>query len=277
MPACPTARMPDRPHTSSPPAILLAGGIAMWIVTVTREQLVRRLGFLMLLAFLVGLTSAAGSASLRPAAADPADTPLTRAESPDDRLALTFDATWGKDELGRITEILAQHDVKATFFVGGTFLSLHGEQIKRLAAAGHEIGTLGQKIVDLSSLTEQEVTSNLLAAQSTLSRNLGGPARWFRPPQGPATPEVVRGARAAGLVTVTHSLDSEDDEGLRSEEITRRILRRARRGDVILLSASDWSKETAKALPAIIEGLKKRGFKLVTVSDLVPGGEERSR
>lgn len=241
----------------------------MFIVTVGGKRTWRRLTFLILLCMLAFLTSAFGGGKFLQVTAGAEDRPLTRADSPDDRVALTFDVTWGEVELKKILEELDRQDVKATFFIGGVFLNNHGESVRTLMAKGHEIGTLGQKIADLSGLPEQEVTSNLLASQSKFAKIMGGEVRYFRPPQGRATPAVVRAARAADLTTVTSSLDAEDYLTDRADVITRRVVSRARRGDIILLSASDYAKETSKALPKIIEGLKKRGFKLVRISELV--------
>lgn len=218
---------------------------------------------------LLALTAGCGAARLTmmtPAA----DRPLTRADTPENRVALTFDVTWEKTELGKILAILQTNNVKATFFVGGTFLGLHGDVVRQMGEQGHEVGTLGQKIVNLSQLPELEVTSNLLASQSALAKMLGGPVRYFRPPQGDATPAIVAAARAANLTTVTHSLDSDDHLGLKAPRIVDRVVKRARKGDIIRLSASDWSPETAKALPAIIKGLQDRGLQMVKISELVP-------
>ncbi len=242
----------------------------MFIVTITKRQIIRKLGFLAAFLVLALLTMSGGRSALFTTAEVGADRPLTRAASPDDRLALTFDVTWGDKELAKILNILDRHGVKATFFVGGTFLNEHGDLVKQIAARGHEVGTLGQLIVNLSERSEQEVITNLRASQSQLSKILGGPVRYFRPPQGPATRELVRAARQADLITVTFSLDSEDHMRLRASQIVRRVVRGARKGDIILLSASDWSPETTKALPEILRGLQDRGFRMVTISDLVP-------
>jgi peptidoglycan-N-acetylglucosamine deacetylase len=241
----------------------------MFFITLTRRQILRRTAYVLSLVLLIGFTAWAGRTTRAAWTPEP-DQPLTRADSPDNRLALTFDVTWGTKELAAIRGTLGQSGIKASFFVGGTFLSNHPEAVRALAAEGHEIGTLGQKIIDLSALPEGEVTSNLLASQSALAKMLGGSVRYFRPPQGPATPGVVSAARAANLITVTSSLDSRDHDGLRADQIAQRVLKQAQRGDIVLLSASDWSPETSKALPAIIKGLKERGFKLVPISELVP-------
>ena len=161
-----------------------------------------------------------------------------------------------------------------SFFVGGTFLALHPDAVRQIQAKGHEVGTLGQRIDNLSTLSEQEITQTLLDSQSSLSKILGQKARYFRPPQGPATPTVVRGARQAQLITVTSSLDSEDHKGRTAAQITRRVVRGAHKGDIILLSASDWSPESSKALPAILKGLKERGLQIGRISDLVSVEEQ---
>ncbi len=230
----------------------------------------RRLLVPAVLALVAFCFSAVGGAGLLSRAFAKDDTPLTRASPSDDRVALTFDVTFGQEELAKLLPILESHGVHATFFVGGTFLSTGAETVRQLAARGHEIGTLGQKIVDLSRLPEQEVTSNLLASQSLLSKALGAPVRYFRPPLGIATGPVVRGARAADLVTVTFSLDAADQVGRPAKEVAKRIVKRARRGDIIRLTASDFAGvQTSGALPLILQGLKEKGFKVVTVSELV--------
>jgi peptidoglycan/xylan/chitin deacetylase (PgdA/CDA1 family) len=242
----------------------------MFILTVTRRQIVQKLAVLLGVVALLGGAAMLGGRTLVTTADGDLDKPLTRADSPDNRLALTFDVTWGQDELNKILTTLDSQQVKGTFFVGGTFMTIQGDAVKQLSAKGHEIGTLGQKIVDLSTLPEQEVTSNLLASQSLIAKLLGGPVRYFRPPQGPATPSVVRAARAANLIAVTHSLDSGDHLGITADQIASRVVKGAQKGDIVLLSASDFSRDTNPALPRMIKGLKERGFKLVRLSELVP-------
>lgn len=230
----------------------------------------RKLAALLLVAGLITAGCGGGTLTRLAGAATADDRPLTRAEITENRLALTFDVTWGTNELAKIQSLLDGHGIKATFFIGGTFLSLHSKAVKQLSAQGHEIGTLGEKIIDLSLLPEAEVSSNLLASQSALAKMLGGPVRYFRPPQGEATPAVVRAARTADLVTVAHSLDSMDFRGERAEVIVNRVVKRASKGDIVRLSASDWSPETAKALPAILKGIRDQGLEMVPVGQLVP-------
>lgn len=202
--------------------------------------------------------------------AEPDLAPISRVDTPENRLAITFDVTWGEAQLSKILQILQQEQVRATFFAGGSFLIEYPERIKAISAGGHEVGTLGQRIINLSALAEQEIRVNLLGAQAVMEKAVGTPVRYFRPPQGEATAVVVRAAKDAQLRTVTFSVDSGDTFGFNRDQVVRRVLRQTRKGDIVRFSASDFSPITAEALPPIIRGLKEKGFTLVPVSELLP-------
>ena len=195
---------------------------------------------------------------------------IRRADSPDDRVALSFDLTWGEAEYRRIRSILTEKGVPATFFAGGNWVANHPQELQRLAADGHEVGTLGLRIARLEHVPPGQLTAQLMHAQNMLERVLGRPVRLFRPPlDGQPGPAVLAAAEAAGLLTVTYSLDSHD-QSLRGSKLVRQVVRRARRGDIVRLTASDFAPATAEALPQIIDGLTARGFRLVTIGDLLP-------
>lgn len=234
-----------------------------------RAGLWRLLMPLLLAALTFGFTALGGPGFFSASAEE--EGALRRVAGVEDRIGLTFDVTWGRAELDKIVAVLEQHQVRATFFVGGTFLRLHGDGVRMLASRGHEVATLGQRMTALDGLPEQEVTSNLLASQSALSRTLGSPVRFFRPPLGPATPAIVRAARSAELTTVTFSLDSQDHLGATKAQILHRTLRPARGGEIIRLTASDWTPATTAALPELLAGLKAKGLKPVPLSSLLPG------
>lgn len=197
---------------------------------------------------------------------------LRRADSPDDRVALSFDVTWGETQFRRICEVLEAKGVRATFFAGGNWVANHPREIRRLVASGHEVGTLGLRIVPLQQVPPGQLTAQLMHAQDMLEQVLGRPVRLFRPPLDVRPDEAaLTAAETAGLLTVTYSLDLRD-QALRGPKLVRQLIRRARRGDIIRLVASDFAPATAAALPQLIDGLQARGFRLVTVGELLPDG-----
>ncbi len=241
----------------------------MFLLTLPRRTVLLKAG-LLLAACLFIVASRLHAGRMLPAAGTLA--PITRVDSLDERVALTFDLTWGDIELAEVLRALDAAGLKATFFVGHHWVANHPDLLQAMYASGHEIGTLGMKIIDLTHLSQDEVTQQLAAAQSLLQRTLGIGARLFRPPHSRWKPAVLAAAQSQGLYTVTASLDAEDAvwPPPAADLIVRRVVRRAQRGDVILLNASDFARHTGDALPAIIKGLQGRGFKVVPVSQMLP-------
>lgn len=235
-----------------------------------RRPLLYKAGFLLAACLLLVASRLYGTRALPAGAGGPV--PITRAESPDDRVALTFDVTWGDQELAQVLQALDAHGVKATFFVGHHWVANHPDLLLSLYSAGHEIGTLGMKIIDLTALPAAEVQQQIAGAQALLQRTLGAGARWFRPPHGRWNAAVLAAARSQGLHAVTASLDGGDAvwPPPPAAQIARRVVGQAQRGDIIQLTASDFARNTGEAVPAIIRGLQQRGFRLVPVSQLVP-------
>ena len=66
--------------------------------------------------------------------------PIYSVETPEKKVAITFDATWGADQTPKLLEILAKNQVRASFFLCGLWLEKYPEMVKAIARAGHEIG-----------------------------------------------------------------------------------------------------------------------------------------
>lgn len=214
-----------------------------------------------------GATSAPGEAT-QPAVPS---APLRRAPTQQPLVALTFDVTWGQAELQEVLAALAQAGARATFFVSHHWAANHPELLQQLAAAGHEVGTLGVKLQDPTRLPPGELQQSLGHAQSLIQRTLAAPARLYRPFDGHWNPAVLAAAAANRLLAVTWSVDGGD--GTISPPppaaIARRVLGAVQPGDIVRLHASDFSRNTGEALPLILAGLRERGFQAVTVSQLV--------
>lgn len=197
---------------------------------------------------------------------------ITRADSPDDRVALTYDLTWGEAELAQVLAALDAAGVKATFFVAHQWAATNPAQLRALVAAGHEVGTLGMKMLDPTTLQPTELATHLTTSQSQLARTLQKTARWYRPFGGKHNDAVIQTAWQAGLSAVTWSLDASDavEPPPTAAETAKRVVSLARRGDIVHLNASDFARNTGEATAAITVGLQKKGLRMVTLSQLVP-------
>jgi peptidoglycan/xylan/chitin deacetylase (PgdA/CDA1 family) len=91
----------------------------------------------------------------------------------------------------------------------------------------------------------------------------------IRTPNGDVNPRVIKKLRKMGYTTIQWSVDLLGWTNPGVETIVRRVLTKAQAGDIILMHSSDSAKQTKKALPSIIDALRKRGFQLVTVFQLL--------
>ncbi|MBX5466722.1 MAG: polysaccharide deacetylase family protein [Firmicutes bacterium] len=187
-------------------------------------------------------------------------------------VALTFDISWGTRMPPKILAILEHDHVPATFFLSGPWAAQNPQLVRQMAQAGYEIESHGWAHVNFSQLSYQGVVDNIRRADAVLRALSGQKPTFIRPPNGDFSPTSIRAARSLGYTTVTWGTDSRDWMNPGVQTIVRRVVDRAFPGDIILLHASDTCRQTDQALPAILSGLQARGWRLVTLKQLLTYG-----
>lgn len=128
----------------------------------------------------------------------------------------------------------------------------------------------------MTRLPEGKRIEQLSRTQTVQRKLIGREGRLFRPPYGEYDPKLVELAARLGLKTVRWSLVTGDpDPGISARALTRTVLTRAQPGDIVIMHMNGRGWHTSEALPAIVAGLRKKGFTMVTVSDLL--STERAR
>jgi peptidoglycan/xylan/chitin deacetylase (PgdA/CDA1 family) len=197
---------------------------------------------------------------------------VARVETDQPVVALTFDDGPTVEFTGEILEVLAAEGVPATFFAVGEALEKRPEACQALVAAGHELGnhSYSHRPLILASYgtirAEIERTDALIRACG-----YDGPIA-FRPPNGKKLLLLPAYLAANGRTTVTWDVGPEGDREVAAdrERIAAYVLERVQPGSIVLLHAMYRSRaESRAALPAIIQGLKARGYRLVTLSTLL--------
>ncbi len=196
------------------------------------------------------------------------------------RIALTFDActTRNNEYDGRVIDALVAARVPATIFMGGRWAQVQAEHVKELAANPlFEMGNHTFSHPHMPTLTEAQMRDELWRTQLELLALTGKQPRLFRPPFVEYDERVARVAASLGLTTVQYDLASGDpSKGATKERLISWVLSRATPGAIVVMHMNHKNLHTAEALPAIIAGLRKRGYELVTVGTLMSHAAPKS-
>ena len=146
-----------------------------------------------------------------------------------DELALTFDDGPNPAWTPRLLDMLAEHEVRATFFMLGGFAQREPELVRRIAAAGHLIGNHSWSHPNLARSSSSRVREELRRTQAALQEIVGVPVKYFRPPFGARRPAVFRIARELGLMPVLWNTMTADWSERSAERIAGRLTEKIER------------------------------------------------
>ena len=161
---------------------------------------------------------------------------------------------------------MKRHSARGTFFVVGRNAAANPQVLSQMAAEHHEIGNHTYDHPDLARLSNMGIRSEVQRTQQAVHQATG---RWptiMRPPYGSLNSRV---SREVGMPVIMWRGDTQDWLYRSSGRVQRRVLKLAKRNAVILVH--DVQKTTVSAMPATLNGLIRRGYTLVTISELYAG------
>ena len=184
-------------------------------------------------------------------------------------MALTFDDGWNARTLRQIYRILVREHVPATFFVTGIYVQRAPALWRQIAAAGFPLANHSYLHRDSRRLTPRQMAADLALTRAVVERTTGRPMLpVFRPPYGYRNAATDRRAAAAGFPEVVLWDVSGGDTG--RHPTVASVVRHAtvgRAGSIVLLHAGP--RVTPRALPRIIARYRARGFRFVTLAELL--------
>lgn len=190
-------------------------------------------------------------------------------------IALTFNIGWGDEKAEPILDILKDEKVTATFFLAGSWAEQHPDLVSRITKEGHEIGILGYDYVDYSAISEEKIAQDLSKATTAFEKLKIENISLTRAPTGHFNQDTLSTVQRYNYTMIHWSIDSKDWTNPGSDEIIKNVST-AKKGDIILLHASDSAKQTAKALPTIIEHIKNKDLTFITVSEMISNAQSKS-
>ena len=188
--------------------------------------------------------------------------------------ALTFDDGPDPTYTPQILKILKQKNAPATFFMVGKMVRAHASTGRLVAQAGHSIGnhtwSHGKRPRDPRAEVER--------TDAIIQKDLGITSRLFRPPYGIRNNGLASAASARGEDVILWSSDSNDwNHHTSAARIHANVMKNAHSGGIALMHDGGGNRSaTVSALPGLIDALRARGFKLVTVPELMKTGAPES-
>ena len=189
-------------------------------------------------------------------------------------IAMTFDDGPDATLTPRLLDILKARHLHVTFFVLGQRVKDHPEIIQRAVAEGHEIGNHSWDHPPLNKLAEGGLQHQMADTSAVIKEAIGKAPTIMRPPYGATNPRLSRAIeREYGMKVILWSVDPFDWKNPGSKVVESRILNGwkesggAKSGAIIL--SHDIHKGTVEAMPDTLDTLLAKGFKFVTVSELL--------
>jgi peptidoglycan/xylan/chitin deacetylase (PgdA/CDA1 family) len=183
-------------------------------------------------------------------------------------VALTFDDGPSAKLTPKLLDLLAAHHIKATFFVIGQNVVENPEITGRAAREGHEIGNHSWSHPNFAKMSDDAVRRELRKTDDAIRTATGASPTLLRPPYGSITAREKKWiAEEFGYKTVLWDVDPLDWKRPGPAAVCNRIVRNTRAGSIVL--SHDIHPGTIEAMPATLEQLEAKGFKFVTVSELI--------
>lgn len=183
-------------------------------------------------------------------------------------LAMTFDDGPHATNTPKLLEMAAKRHIKLTFFVLGECVQQNPAVLQREVAEGHEIGNHSWSHPNLAKLSDAAVRSQLRRTDELIVKTAGVKPKLMRPPYGELTKrQRIWVNHDFNYKVILWDVDPLDWKRPGPSVVASRIIAGARPGSIIL--SHDIHPPTIEAMPQVFDALLAKGFKFVTVSELL--------
>ncbi|KYZ77244.1 polysaccharide deacetylase [Anaerosporomusa subterranea] len=196
----------------------------------------------------------------------PGLTPIFQGNRETPKVAFACNVFWGEDIMPDMLNILADNQVKATFFIGGSWARRHPESLKLIADAGHELGNHSFTHPHPNRLSKEQNQAEIIRTEKLIEEVTGIKTRLYAPPYGEYNHLVLEAAQELNYLTIMWTADTIDWRRPSPDVIIKRIEGKLQNGAIILMHPTE---PTLKALPVLIRLIKARGYTIETVSDII--------
>lgn len=185
------------------------------------------------------------------------------------QIALSFDAAWGNEDTQKLLDILEDKNVKATFFLTGSWVESYPEDVKRIYEAGHELGNHSLHHYDMTTISQGEMENEVMSVHKAVKDLTGYDMKVFRPPYGAYNDQMIETVRSCGYQVIQWDVDSLDWKNYGVDSIIDTVCDHKHLGNGSIILCHNGAEYTAEALGTLIDNLEAAGYEFVRMSELV--------
>lgn len=197
----------------------------------------------------------------------PRKLPIYSVETSEKKISLGINCAWDAADIPVLLELLAKEDIKATFFVAGSWVTNYPEELALIHAAGHEIGSHSNSHRDMTTLTPEQIRDEARASAALIKAVTGTAPTLFRMPSGAYDNKVISTLEEEGYIPIQFSVDSVDWKNPTPEQMAEKVISKTENGSIMLFHSG--AENTPAALPIIISALKEKGYEFLPVGRLI--------
>ena len=193
--------------------------------------------------------------------------PIYNVRTDEKKIAITFNCAVGNSDIDSILSTLENYNIRATFFLLGSWADDYHEEVQKIYDAGHEIGNHGYSHKDLPTMSYENILLDIQKSNQTIRNITGCSPSLLRAPSGAYDNKTISAAENLGMMTIQWDVDTLDWKNISADEITTKVLTKTSSGSIIQFHTG--TAHTSEALPEIIENLSSQGYSFVTVGELI--------
>ncbi|PKM40269.1 MAG: polysaccharide deacetylase [Firmicutes bacterium HGW-Firmicutes-8] len=191
--------------------------------------------------------------------------PIYQGSAQQKKMALTCNVVWGEEYVPEMLKILKKNNVKMTFFMGGEWVKGFPDLTKEIAK-DHELGNHSYSHPHPTFISREENIDEIKRTEQEVYKVTKIKTQLYAPPYGEFNNTVLQAAGESGYKTILWSIDTRDWQRPLPDVIVKRVCDKAHNGAIVLMHPTE---PTVAALQVLIDDLKKKGYQLTTVSDVL--------
>ncbi len=194
--------------------------------------------------------------------------PIYSVERGDIKLAISFDAAWGRRlHYGNFKYFRQIQCKKYLFFLVGFWVDKYPNHVKEIYKRGHDVGNHSTNHPYMTKLSEEEMAKELNTTGNKIKELIKEKPILFRPPFGDYNDKVIKVCRNNGYYVIQWDVDSLDWKEMGVQAVVDRVVRNVKNGSIVLFHNN--AKYVLEYLPIVIERLQKEGYEIVPISELI--------